>query len=87
MRVLHTAGCWLKDQDPQTADIFYKALVRRCRRTELGRVADLNRWFPELDDDGKPIERVRRPKPVEPPPEEPAEALPLPEETQQTDSQ
>ena len=35
-RVLCTAGCWLKNRDPQTADIFYKALVRRNRKTALG---------------------------------------------------
>src|SRR6185295_4947490 len=48
--VLWTAGSWLKDRDPATADIFYKALVRRCRKTALGAAADLKRWFPELDD-------------------------------------
>ena len=35
-QILHTAGTWLKDYDPQTADIFYKHLVRRCRKTALG---------------------------------------------------
>src|SRR6266581_377670 len=35
-RVLCTAGSWLKRRDPQTADIFYKALVRRCRKTAIG---------------------------------------------------
>ena len=51
-RVLWTAGCWLKSRDPQTADIFYKALVRRNRRTALGAEADRRRWFPDLDADG-----------------------------------
>src|SRR6185436_18954387 len=32
--VLYTAGCWLKGRDPQVADILYKMLVRRCRKTE-----------------------------------------------------
>ncbi|MEE8106677.1 MAG: hypothetical protein V3T86_14170 [Planctomycetota bacterium] len=41
-------GGWLKDRDPQAADRFYKALVVRCRKTELGRRADKLRWFPEL---------------------------------------
>ena len=50
--VLWTAGTWLKARDPETADIFYKALVRRCRRTELGAAADLKRWFPEMDASG-----------------------------------
>jgi hypothetical protein len=45
--VLYTAGCWLKDIDPATADILYKALVRRNRKTPLGAAADLRRWFPE----------------------------------------
>jgi hypothetical protein len=45
-RVLCTAGTWLKDRDPQSADKFYKALVRRCRHTALGQQADLIRWFP-----------------------------------------
>jgi tetratricopeptide (TPR) repeat protein len=45
-RVLWTAGCWLKDRDPQAADRFYKALVIRCGKTPLGRAADEKRWFP-----------------------------------------
>jgi hypothetical protein len=45
-RVLCTAGTWLKNRDPQAADKFYKALVRRCRHTALGHQADLIRWFP-----------------------------------------
>lgn len=43
--MLHTAGSWLKTRDPKTADLFYKALVRRCRATELGAAADRKRWF------------------------------------------
>jgi hypothetical protein len=54
-RVLWTAGTWLKDQDPQAADKFYKALVRRCRKTAIGDLADKMRWFPELDESGNPI--------------------------------
>jgi len=54
-RVLCVAGSWLKHRDPKAADKFYKALVRRCRRTALGTAADLKRWFPELDEDGKPL--------------------------------
>ncbi len=53
-RVLCTAGTWLKLRDPTTADIFYKALVRRCRKTAIGDQADRMRWFPVLDDDGNP---------------------------------
>jgi hypothetical protein len=53
-RVLCTAGTWLKYRDPQSADKFYKALVRRCRKTELGDQADKLRWFPAQPDDGNP---------------------------------
>lgn len=53
-RVLCTAGTWLKDRDPQAADKFYKALVRRCRKTAIGNQADKMRWFPVLDENGNP---------------------------------
>ena len=55
--VLWTGGCWLKNRDPKTADIFYKALVRRNPRTALGAEADRIRWFPRVDEDGKVIPR------------------------------
>lgn len=48
--VLWTAGTWLKYRDPETADIFYKALVNRCRGTELGFEADRIRWFPRVEE-------------------------------------
>lgn len=48
-RVLWMAGTWLKNRDAKAADVFYKALVRRCRRTALGAEADRKRWFPERD--------------------------------------
>ena len=51
-RVLCTAGSWLKSRDPETADIFYKALVRQCRKTAIGQKADQMRWFPLLDQAG-----------------------------------
>lgn len=51
-RVLCTAGIWLKNLDAKTADVFYKSLVRRCRKTDIGRLADRMRWFPELDESG-----------------------------------
>jgi hypothetical protein len=54
-KALWSAGVWLKNRDPQTADIFYKALVRRCRKTALGEEADRIRWFPELDAEGNII--------------------------------
>jgi tetratricopeptide (TPR) repeat protein len=47
-RVLCEAGTWLKNRDPQAADRFYKALVLRCRKTDLGQEADRLRWFPKL---------------------------------------
>ncbi len=50
-RVLCVAGSWLKDRDPQAADRFYKALVRRCGKTQLGREADKLRWFPKIEID------------------------------------
>jgi hypothetical protein len=57
--VLYTAGCWIKAEDPKTADVFYKLLVRRCRKTELGKAADEWRWFPRLDENGKPLPSQR----------------------------
>jgi LysM repeat protein len=56
-RVLCTAGSWLKNRDPETADFFYKALVRRNRKTAIGMEADRIRWFPQLDERGKVIPR------------------------------
>jgi hypothetical protein len=49
------AGSWLKYGDPKAADKSYKALVRRCRRTALGKAADLKRWIPELDAEGRQL--------------------------------
>jgi hypothetical protein len=51
--VLWKGGSFLKYKDPQTADLFYKALVRRNRKTVLGAEADRQRWFPTLDENGK----------------------------------
>jgi hypothetical protein len=47
--VLCRAGTWLAGRDPKAADRFYKALVRRCGRTSLGREADRRRWFPIVE--------------------------------------
>jgi len=47
-RVLCIAGSWLKVRDPQAADRFYKTLVLRCGKTQLGREADKLRWFPKI---------------------------------------
>jgi LysM repeat protein len=59
--VLCTAGGWIKAKDPQTADLFYKALVRRNRRTQLGEEADKIRWFPDLDANGELIHNPKLP--------------------------
>ena len=47
-RVLCEAGSWLKARDPQAAERFYEALVRRCGKTELGSEAQRLHWFPKL---------------------------------------
>jgi LysM repeat protein len=54
-RVLCTAGTWLKNRTPEMADVFYKSLVRRCRKTDIGELADRMRWFPDLDENGNPV--------------------------------
>lgn len=51
-RVLWQGGTWIKYADPKAADVFYKSLVRRCRKTALGDAADRRRWFPSLDENG-----------------------------------
>jgi len=50
-RVLCEAGSWLKARDPKAADRFYKALVRRCGTTPLGKKAAELKWFPKLPSD------------------------------------
>lgn len=47
-QVLCEAGSWLKRRDPKAANRFYKALVRRCGTTELGKAATKLHWFPPL---------------------------------------
>jgi LysM repeat protein len=66
--VLWTGGCFLKNRDPQTADLFYKALVRRNRHTILGSEADRQRWFPAIDENGNILPKSRK---VEDPSESP----------------
>ena len=46
-RMLYEAGSFLKDRDPEAADKFYKALVRRCGKLPIGKAADKKKWFPE----------------------------------------
>ena len=54
-RLLCSAGSWIKNIDPKAADLFYKTLVRRCRKTAIGAEADEMRWFPAFDSDGNII--------------------------------
>ena len=49
-RVLYEAGTWLKNRDPKSADRFYKALVKRCGTTELGKTAGKKHWFPLINE-------------------------------------
>src|SRR5205823_3426596 len=70
-RILCIAGSWLKNRDPQTADLFYKALVRRCRKTVLGAEADRKRWFPQIDEQGNLIPASNPAPSTEPPVENP----------------
>lgn len=49
-KVLCTAGTWLKTRDPQAANRFYKALVFRCGKTDLGRQANALKWFPKVEE-------------------------------------
>ncbi len=56
--VLLEAGCWLRNRDPEAADKFYKAIVLRCPKTDIGAEADRIHWFPQLDAAGKVVPRV-----------------------------
>ncbi len=74
-RILCTAGSWLKNRDPQTADLFYKALVRRCRKTALGAEADRKHWFPRIDEQGNLVPASEPAPSTEPPVENPNEPI------------
>jgi hypothetical protein len=63
--VLWKGGCFLKNRDPHTADLFYKALVRRNRKTALGVEADRQRWFPILDENGNIVPKKEFDEPLE----------------------
>jgi hypothetical protein len=72
-RILCTAGSWIKYLHPVTADIFYKHLVRRCRKTPLGTAADAKRWFPSQNDNGELqviSQNLPEPEPGDPPGED-----------------
>jgi hypothetical protein len=60
-RVLLEAGNWLKYTYPKAADRYYKALVRKCDQTEIGRAAKAQRWFPRVDAQGNVIPVSVRP--------------------------
>jgi hypothetical protein len=79
--VLCRSGSWLKNTDLGTADLFYKSLVRRCRKTELGAEADRIRWFPQLDENGNWIPREHKLTPAGDRPSVPADALVTPAES------
>jgi tetratricopeptide (TPR) repeat protein len=46
--VLVTAGNWVKNLDPKSAERFYKALVSRCGKTDLGKKASAKKWLPDV---------------------------------------
>ncbi len=76
--ILCTAGSWIKNLDPKAADPFYKTLVRRCRKTEIGKEADKIRWFPRIDEAGKLLPKLApAPAPILVPPPELLERFPL----------
>lgn len=45
-QALWYGGTYIAIDDPQGADKFYKALVRRCGKLPIGQDADKRRWFP-----------------------------------------
>ncbi len=64
---LAQAGSWVKVEHPEQADIFYKALVTRCRETDLGDWADHIRWFPpSVVDSGDDFPEIHITGPVVP---------------------
>jgi LysM repeat protein len=72
--VLWTGGTWIKGCDLDLADMFYKTLVRRNRKTELGAEADRRHWFPSLDQNGRIIPvRPPRLQSIEPPADVPGD--------------
>ena len=69
-RILCLAGSWLKARDPETADLFYKALARRCPNTEIGAEANRIHWFPKVDEDGNLLAPAPEPETVDQPVED-----------------
>lgn len=48
-KALCLGGTYLKNRDEEEADKFYKALVKTCGQTGLGKTADKLKWFPKLE--------------------------------------
>lgn len=44
-RLYNTTGQWLSARDPDAADRFYQAMIRRCENTPEGRRAEVQHWF------------------------------------------
>ena len=60
-KALYYGGTFIADRDPEAADRFYKALVRRCRKLPVAQRADLLRWFPESFDVPDPTDATAAP--------------------------
>ncbi len=43
--ILHEAGRWLANRDPQTADRFYQEIISRCPGLQQWQELDRRRWF------------------------------------------
>lgn len=59
VRVLCVAGRWIAAEDPEAADVYYKAMVNEGWNTALGAEADALRWFPSCTADQVDIEGAR----------------------------
>ena len=47
LAMINHFGGYCMSRSPQEADVFYKRLVRKSRKTAFGQEADYNRWFPK----------------------------------------
>lgn len=47
-KALCMAGTFLKYRDSEAADKYYKALVKTCGETEIGKTACKLKWFPKM---------------------------------------
>jgi tetratricopeptide (TPR) repeat protein len=54
--VLHEAGRWLSNRDPQAADRFYQQIISRCSGLPQGRELDRRRWFLPRAPESPPLE-------------------------------